>query len=147
MKAASGIRLTSEEMKHIALFESITGAAVRDCIIDEEHNRIIIVVKEGDMGIAVGRRGRNIKLLEKLTGKRHEVVEFSEDPRKFFINVLKPAEVLNVRIVEKPDGRVVAVVTVNPKDKGIAIGKNGKNAQKIRMLAKRYFQIDHVAIT
>ena len=47
---ASGIRLTAEEMKHIALFESITGATAKDCILDKEQNRVIIVVKEGEMG-------------------------------------------------------------------------------------------------
>ncbi|MDH5794590.1 MAG: KH domain-containing protein, partial [Candidatus Bathyarchaeota archaeon] len=43
-------------MRHIALFESITGATVRDCVIDENFDRIIFVIKEGDVGIAIGRR-------------------------------------------------------------------------------------------
>jgi transcription antitermination factor NusA-like protein len=29
----------------------------------------------------------------------------------------------------------MAVITVNPKDKGVAIGKNGKNAERLRFLA------------
>jgi len=35
---------------------------------------------------------------------------------------------------------------VDPKDKGIAIGKNGRNAERIRFLAKRYFDISNVSI-
>ena len=31
---SSGIRLTTKEMRYIALFESITSATVRDCIVD-----------------------------------------------------------------------------------------------------------------
>jgi hypothetical protein len=31
----SGIKLTGTEMRYIALFESITGANVKDCIINE----------------------------------------------------------------------------------------------------------------
>jgi len=73
-----GIRFTNREMRFIALFESITGATVRDCIIDDENNRIIYVVKEGEMGIAIGKRGKNVSLLEKMTGKRHEIIEFSD---------------------------------------------------------------------
>ena len=48
----SGIRLTSKEMRYIALFESITSATVKDCIVDEEQNRIIFIIKEGEIGRA-----------------------------------------------------------------------------------------------
>jgi len=143
---AKGIKFTNTEMKHIALFESVTGAMVRDCIIDEDFNRIIFVIKEREAGIAIGKRGKNLSLLEKMTGKKHEVIEYSEDPSQFIKNALKPARVREIRISERPDGKIAAVVSVEPKDKGIAIGKNGKNAEKIRFLAKRYFQISHVSI-
>ncbi|UCE43667.1 MAG: NusA-like transcription termination signal-binding factor [Candidatus Bathyarchaeota archaeon] len=143
---SSGIKLTGREMRHIALFESITGAIVKDCIVDDVLNRIIFVVKKGEVGIAIGRRGKNIHLLEKMTGKRHEIIEHSENPAQFIKNALKPARVKEIRITERPDGKSIAVVAVNPKDKGVAIGKNGRNAERIRFLAKRYFQIQHVSI-
>ncbi|RJS87611.1 NusA-like transcription termination signal-binding factor [Candidatus Bathyarchaeota archaeon] len=141
-----GIRFTNREMRFIALFESITGATVRDCIIDDENNRIIYVVKEGEMGIAIGKRGKNVSLLEKMTGKRHEIIEFSDDPARFIKNALRPARLREIRITQRTDGKKIAVVSVNPKDKGIAIGKNGKNAERIRFLAKRYFDIHNVSI-
>ena len=144
---SSGIRFTSREMRYIALFESITGATVKDCIVDDELNRIIFVVKKGEVGMAIGRRGKNIRLLEEMTGKRHEIIEHSESPAQFIKNALKPARVKEIRISERPDGKTIAVVAVNPRDKGVAIGKNGRNAERIRFLAKRYFQIQHVSIT
>lgn len=143
----SGIRLTSKEMSYIALFENMTGATARDCIVDDELNRIIFVVKEGDLGVAIGRNGKNIHLLERMTGKKHEVIEHAENPAQFIRNALKPARVNEVRITERPDGKSIAVVSVNPRDKGVAIGKNGRNAERIRFLAKRYFQIQNVSIT
>jgi len=141
-----GIRFTNREMRFIALFESITGATVRDCIIDDENNRIIYVVKEGEMGIAIGKRGKNVSLLEKMTGKKHEIIEFSDDPARFIRNALRPARLREIRITQRTDGRKIAVVSVDPKDKGIAIGKNGKNAERIRFLARRYFDISNVSI-
>lgn len=143
---SSGIKLTSNEMRFIALFESITGATVKDCIVDNDLNRIIFVVKEGDVGMAIGRKGKNIRLLERMTGKKHEVIEHSENPAQFIKNALKPARVKEIRITERPDGKTIAVVSVNPRDKGIAIGKNGRNAERIRFLAKRYFEIQNVSI-
>ncbi len=144
---ASGIKLTSKEMRYIALFESITGASARDCILDEEASRAIFVVKEGDIGMAIGKGGKNIRLLERMTSKKHEIIEYSEDAAQFIKNALKPAHVTEIRITEKPDGKTIAVVSVSPRDKGVAIGKNGRNAERIRFLAKRYFQIQNVSIT
>jgi N utilization substance protein A len=144
---ASGIKFTSREMRFIALFQSITGATVKDCIVDNDLNRIIFVVKEGSIGMAIGKKGKNIHLLEKMTGKKHEVIEHSDNPAQFIKNALKPAKVDEVRITERMDGKTIAVISVNPKDKGVAIGKNGRNAERIRFLAKRYFQIQNVSIT
>lgn len=144
---SSGIKFTSNEMRYIALFESITGATVKDCIIDKDLNRIIFIVKGGQLGIAIGKRGKNIHYLERMTGKKHEIIEHAENPAQFIKNALKPAKVKEIRITKKPDGKTIAVVSVNPKDKGVAIGKNGRNAERIRFLAKRYFQIQNVSIT
>lgn len=144
---SSGIRFTSREMRYIALFESITSATVKDCVIDDALNRIIFIIKEGDIGVAIGKRGKNIHLLEKMTGKKHEIIEHSEIPAQFIKNALKPAQVREIRITQRTDGKTIAVVSVNPKDKGVAIGKNGRNAERIRFLAKRYFQIQNVSIT
>lgn len=143
----SGIRLTSKEMRYIALFESITSATVKDCIVDDEQSRIIFIVKEGHIGVAIGKGGKNIHLLERMTGKKHEIIEHSSSPAQFIKNALKPARVNEIRITERPDGRSIAVVAVNPRDKGVAIGKNGRNAERIRFLAKRYFEIQNVSIT
>jgi N utilization substance protein A len=144
---STGIKFTSREMRYIALFQSITGATVKDCIVDNDLNRIIFVVKEGSIGMAIGKKGKNIHTLERMTGKKHEVIEHSENPAQFIKNALKPAKVDEVRITERMDGKTIAVISVNPKDKGVAIGKNGRNAERIRFLAKRYFQIQNVSIT
>ncbi|RLI13077.1 NusA-like transcription termination signal-binding factor [Candidatus Bathyarchaeota archaeon] len=143
---SKGIKITNRELQFISLFESITGATVRDCIIDDENNRVIYVVKEGEAGIAIGKRGKNIILLEKMTGKKHEVIEFSDNPAAFIRNALRPARLREIRITQRTDGKKIAVVSVDPRDKGIAIGKNGKNAERIRFLAKRYFDISNISI-
>jgi len=140
------VRLTAKEMSLIALFETVTGAAVEDCIVDDDNGRIIFVVKKGNVGLAIGRGGRKIRLLERLMRKRLEVVEYCEDVREFLANALKPVNVQGIRLTEKPDGRKIAVITVDPRDKARAIGRNGRNAEKLRMLARKYFGIDNVVI-
>ena len=67
-------------MRYIALFESISGASVKDCIVDEIEQRAIFIVNQGQVGVAIGKGGRNIHTLERMTGKKHEIIEYSEDP-------------------------------------------------------------------
>lgn len=132
-------------MRYIALFESVTKATVMDCLIDDKSNRLIFVTKQGDMGLAIGRGGRNINMLRKMIGRPIEVVEYSETPEDLIRNSLSPAKVRNIRMAARPDKKIM-VVEVEPKDKALAIGKNGRTIDKTRMLAKRYFQVDHVLI-
>jgi N utilization substance protein A len=130
----------------MSLFQSVTGATARDCIIDEKLDRVIFVVNKGDMGLAIGKNGATIKTLQDLVGKKIELVEFSDDPVEFIRNMLSSNLVLDVKINEKGDGNKVAVAVVDPKKKGVVVGREGRNAEKARLLAKRYFQISNVLI-
>ena len=143
--STSRIKLTGDQMRYIALFENITGATANDCIIDEEGDRIIFIAKTGQMGLAIGKGGKNINALRKMTGRPIEVVEFGDTVEDLVRNCLAPAKVKEIRITERPDRKIV-VVEVDAKDKALAIGKNGRTIDKTRMLAKRYYQIDHVQI-
>ena len=140
------IRFTSDEMRYIALFESVTGAVATDCIIDKDRDRIIIIVKAGDAGLAIGKHGSRIKLLKRMVRKDIEIVEYADNPKDFIKNSFAPARIKEIRITDRLDNRKVAVVTVENRDKGIAIGKSGRTAERTRFLAKRYFQIDNVVI-
>jgi N utilization substance protein A len=133
-------------MRYIALFESVTGAVVKDCVIDDKMDRIIFVVKPGDIGLAVGKHGAHVKSLRRMIGENVEVIEYDENPAEFIKNSFTPARIKNIRITERPDGRKIAAVTVEPHDKGVAIGKNGRTAERTRFFAKRYFEIDNVII-
>ena len=140
------IRLTSNEMSYISLFESITGTVARDCIIDNKRERILFVVHPKSSGRAIGKHGSHVKMMRRMVNKDIEIIEYSDDPVEFIKNSFYPAGVKEVRITERLDNKKVAVVTIVHNDKGIAIGKDGKTAERTRLLAKRYFQIDNVII-
>ena len=133
-------------MRCIALFENVTRAVVTDCIIDKEKDRMIVVVKPGNAGLAIGKHGVRIKMLKNLFKTEVEIVEYADNPVDFVKNSFIPARVKDVRITERLDGKKIAVVTVENSDKGVAIGKNGRTIERTRFLAKRYFLIDNVMI-
>jgi N utilization substance protein A len=137
-----GVRLSAESIRYLTLFESITGASIKDCIIQDD--KIIFVVKKGDMGIAIGKGGINIERIKELVGKKVEVVEHSDDPVEFIVNIFKPIKV-NVKLIER-EGKKIAQISVNPQYKGLVIGKGGKNINKAKELARRHHDIDDIII-
>ncbi len=139
------VKLTTEGIRYIALFESLTGAIARDCYVDDENDRVIFVVKKGDMGLAIGKNGNNINRVKKTIGKHIEIVEHSDEVDEFVANALQPVFVKKVQIVVK-ENRKLAYVEVMSKDRGIAIGKNGRNIQKAKVLAQRHYDLEDVII-
>jgi len=140
------VRLTGEELRYMALLHDITGVSARDCIIDDEASSVIYIVPPGMAGIAVGTKGRNVRRLSKILGRRIEIVEWADTLEDFVKNIFIPARVLGITLNKTPDGRKVLYVRVDPHDKGIAIGKNGRNVNKARLILKRYYEIDVVSI-
>jgi N utilization substance protein A len=140
------IKLTPEEFSYLSLFQTITTAVSRDCIIDDKMDRVIFVVHKGQMGMAIGKGGTNIKQLQNAITKKIELVEYSDNPVNFIKNIFNSNMVQDVRISERESGIKNAIVVVDMKKKGIVVGKDGRNVDKARMLAKRYFSINNVLI-
>jgi len=139
----SEITLSTEGIRYIALFENMTGATVKDCIIDDD--RVIYVVKAGDMGAAIGRNGDHINRVKKAVDKDIDLVEYADSSEEFVKNAFSPVSVRSVNVTSKNNKRL-AYVEVSNKDKGLAIGKNGKNIEKVKLVAKRHHDIDDVIL-
>lgn len=139
------VTLSDAARQYIALFEDITGATARDCVVEDEDDSVVIVVKPGEMGTAIGSGGQNVKELEETIGKDITLVEDADTAETFVANTLAPAAVYNVTISE--NNTTVAYVEVAQEDTGVAIGKDGKNIQLAKMLAKRHYDIDDIQLT
>ncbi|MBP3857959.1 MAG: transcription termination/antitermination protein NusA [Ruminiclostridium sp.] len=80
------------------------------------------------LGACIGpQKSRITKICEELCGEKIDVVMYSEDPKEFIKQALKPANVINVDI---PDEEVRACsVTVPDSQLSLAIGNKGQNAK------------------
>ena len=146
MTMTQEIKLTTDQMKLMSLFQNITKATARDCIEDEKRDRIIFVVNEGKMGLAIGKGGAHIKSLQNKISRNVELVEYNEDPVKFLKNILNEKYISDIQISERADGSFQATVLVDSAKKGVVVGREGRNAEKARLLARRYFNITYVMI-
>ncbi len=140
------IKLTAEEMRFIAFFEGLTGARVHDCVISEDCKTVTFVVKEGNIGLAIGKDGNKIKKARRMIGKGIEVIEYSDDPAEFLKNTFSPAKVKTVNIIEQ-EGKRIAVVAVETQDKGVAVGRKGRKIQNAKKLAQRHYGIHDISLT
>jgi N utilization substance protein A len=141
------VKLTEDCMRLISQFESLTGAGSRDCVMDERNARLIFVINPGDMGLAIGKKGASIKKASEVMGKKIEVVEYNNNLEQFIRNCFLPAQVTSLLFEgESGSGEQTVQVEVRDEDRGIAIGKDGKNIFKAKKLAQRHYDIADVQI-
>lgn len=102
----------------------------------EPGSRSKIAVKSNDdrvdpIGACVGQRGVRVSAItEELSGEKIDVIEWSEDVRRFIATALSPAKAISIEVDE---AEKKAVVTVSKEEQSLAIGKGGQN---VRLAAK-----------
>jgi len=133
------IKYDSDLIKLISLFESLTGAKLRDCIANDS---IIFIVNDGEMGKAIGKKGANIRRIEDLLKKRVRLVEYSADVAKFVSNLIHPVKVQDIREEEG----IVSINASDPKTKGMIIGRDRSKINFINDIVKRHFDIKEVKV-
>ena len=130
------IRLGSDEIKYITMFEAITGANVKDCI--QADDTMGFLIEQGYMGLAIGKSGNTIKRVSKSIGKKNILVmEFSDDPVSLVKNLFQPVKIRQVIIHDSTDSKV-AMIEVSKKDRMKVLGYNGNRIKIAKELVGRH---------
>ena len=94
--------------------------------------RAKIAVKSNDprldpQGTCIGMRGSRVTAVtNELAGERVDIILYSDDPAKFVINALAPAEVQSILVDEE---KHAMDVVVDEENLAIAIGRSGQNVR------------------
>lgn len=79
------------------------------------------------IGSCVGQRGSRIQtIINEVGGEKIDIIEFNDDAAKFIANALAPAK---IEQVELDTENKQAVVTVDPEQLSLAIGRDGQNVR------------------
>jgi len=148
------IKLDRKSMELISLFNNISGAIIKDCLIFEspENNSeiIIFLVKKEDVGKAIGKAGEHVKDLMTKLQKKIDVIPWSENLEQFIQFILNTTKnsikVQNIEVKESRNEKKTVIISVRPQDRGKAIGKEGSMIRKIKELVLRHFEVDNVII-
>jgi N utilization substance protein A len=101
-------------------------------VVREPGSRAKIAVHSKDahvdpVGALVGQRGVRVAVVtSELGGEKIDVVEWSENPADFVKESLKPAQVMDIQLVEDENR---ATVTVADDQQSLAIGRGGQNVR------------------
>lgn len=153
------LNLSMEAIGLITEAEKRLRARIKDAV--DEGERIVFITEKGHLGQALGKEAKNLQMMRDLLKKDVKFVEWDEDKQIFIRNLFKPFDVATIRMeslaVPMPgetdaEGqpamkiKIRAIVEVEAKDKGKAIGKQGRNISSIRNIAKRHHEIDEVQV-
>ena len=116
--------------------EIANGVVEIKSIAREPGSRSKIAVMSNDshvdpVGSCVGQRGVRVStVMNELSGEKIDIIEWSEDPKKFVSDALSPAKVLAIELnLESRHAKI----TVAEDQQSLAIGKGGQN---VRLAAK-----------
>lgn len=137
------VKLNTDDIMKISFFEKMTGAHVMDSISDDE--KIVFVVKEGDIGAAIGKGGENVRNATEKFGKKIDLIEYSDDLKQFVRNIFAPAKLEDVWIKKFGDDLVV-YIRIHPKLRKSIIGDKGKNIDRAVNIASRLAGVKNIKV-
>lgn len=139
------IKIRTDDFRFIGLFESLTNAGVKDCITYPD--KVVFIVNEGDMGLAIGKGGANVKKVEDALGKKIDLIEYSKDPVQFLKNLVYPVKVKNAYTAQKSTGaKVINIQVENPSDKKALLANGRKRLNEAKEYFLRHHKIDDVDV-
>jgi N utilization substance protein A len=121
-----------EELFKLESPEIANGVVLIKAVAREAGSRSKIAVSSTDqhvdpIGACVGQRGVRVStVIQELSGEKIDIIEWSEDPKRFVADALSPARVTSVLIDETERQ---ARVEVAEDQLSLAIGKGGQNVR------------------
>lgn len=134
-------KFDTEIIRLITLFENLTDAPVKDCVINND--TIYFIVEEGKVGMAIGKNGSKVKNAENLIKKNIKIIEFSNDPIVFVKKMIPQVADIKIRNENK---KAVVELKVEKKYRALVIGRDGKNLKLYKEILRRNHDIDDLII-
>ena len=127
---------------------ALAPAEVAKVVLDEERERIQVVVPDQQLSLAIGRRGQNVRLASQLTGwdidilteqeeSEHRQAEF-ENHTRLFIDALNVDEVVGQLLASEGFTSVEELVLVDEKEIAGIEGFDLETAQELQARARDY---------
>lgn len=134
------ITYTKELLEVMSIFARSTGAEVKDCFEIEEV--LYFVVQPGNIGKAVGKNGETVRNFQEKLKRRVRVIEYTSNLMEFVKHIVYPVKVDDVH----EENGVVVLKSNDRSTRALLIGRNAKNLNRVKDMARRYFQFTDIRV-
>ncbi len=136
------IKYTNDDIQNITTFENITKSHVVDYA--NENNTLYFVIKTDNFKKLIGKNGSNIKEIQKKMNQNLIIYKYSGNIEQFTKNIINvPVKKINIT---GNDQKKTISIEIEKRDKGLLIGRGGKNINIIKTFLKRQHNIDNIKI-
>ncbi len=132
------------------IVNALAPAEVSKVVLDEETNRIEVVVDEKQLSLAIGRRGQNVRLASQLTGWDIDILTDTEESERrqkeftertqMFMEKLDCDELIAQLLATEGFASIEEVAYVDLADIAQIEGFNEDTANEIQTRAREYLQ-------
>jgi N utilization substance protein A len=130
------------------IVNALAPAEVSKVVMDEEDNRVEVVVPDEQLSLAIGRRGQNVRLASQLTGWQIDIITESQESERrqrefaertqLFQEALDVDEVIAQLLVTEGFATVEDVAYVEPSEIASIEGFDEDTAEEIQARATDY---------
>jgi N utilization substance protein A len=130
------------------LVNALAPAEVTKVVMDEEDERVEVVVPDEQLSLAIGRRGQNVRLASQLTGWQIDIMTESQESERrqrefaertqLFQEALDVDEVIAQLLVTEGFATVEDVAYVEPSEIATIEGFDEDTAEEIQARAREY---------
>jgi N utilization substance protein A len=132
------------------IVNSLQPAEVAKVVLDEEAERIEVVVPDEQLSLAIGRRGQNVRLASQLTGWDIDILTEQEESERrqkefqersqLFITALDVDEVVGQLLASEGFATVEEIAFVDLEDLASIEGFDGDTASELQTRAREYLE-------
>jgi N utilization substance protein A len=130
------VELTGEDLTFFSKFEQVTGVLPTDFV--SQNDMLTFLVEGPKLGKAIGKKGSNIEKLKKVFRKKVVITGDSSDLEDFIRRFFSNITIYNIEIRDVM-GENAVMLTIDEKDRGIAIGKAGERIKTAKIFLKKKF--------
>ena len=130
------------------IVNALAPAEVTKVVLDEDSNRIEVVVPEAQLSLAIGRRGQNVRLASQLTGWDIDILTEAEESERrqkefaersqMFMDMLDVDEVIAQLLVTEGFASIEEVAFVDISEIAHIEGFDEGTAEEIQARAREY---------
>ncbi|MBV5270303.1 MAG: transcription termination/antitermination protein NusA [Afipia sp.] len=129
---------------------ALAPAEVAKVVIDEDRERIEVVVPDTQLSLAIGRRGQNVRLASQLTGWDIDILTEQEESERrqadfenstrVFMEALNVDEVVGQLLASEGFGSVEDLALVDPRELTSIEGFDEETASELQSRAREYLE-------